>query len=84
MSRLQEFDIQRTLMPMSHASVSLSTINTSNASDPTAPSSNLRSYVALPRPGMNGNNRAMKANDEANPMSRTELSVLSGKNVIII
>lgn len=69
-------------MPMSHASLSLSTINTSNASDPAVPSSNLRSYVALPRPGMNANNRVIKSVDEANPMSRTELSVLSGKNVL--
>lgn len=79
-SRLQEFDIQRTLLPVSHASVPLSTVNASNANDPSVPSSNLRSYIALPRTGANGTNRIVKSIDETNPISRTELSVLSGKN----
>ncbi len=76
--RLQEFDIQRTLMPMSHASVALSTIN-NNPNDPTIPSSNLRSYVALSRPGANTTNRMPKSIDVTNPVSRQELSILSGQ-----
>jgi len=77
--RLQEVDIQRTLMPISHTSVPLSSMNSNNGGDPSVPSSNLRSYIALSRPGMNGNTRNGKAHDAINPISRTELSVLSGK-----
>ena len=73
-SRLQEIDIQRTLMPMSHTSVSLTD---TSGNDLTIPSSNLRSYVALSRPGVNGPNRNLKS-IETNPASRAELSVLSG------
>lgn len=80
-TRLQEFDIQRTLLPVSHASVPLSTASTVNANDPSVPANNLRSYIALPRTGANGNNRIIKSIDENNPISRTELSVLSGKSV---
>lgn len=79
LSRLQQVDIQRTLMPMSHASVPLSTVNSNNGNDPSIPSSNLRSYIALSRPAVNGNLRNIKSDDVTNPVSRIELSVLSGK-----
>ena len=82
--RLQEVDIQRTLIPMAHASVTLPAVSTSGGNDPTVPSSNLRSYVALPRPGMNGNNRNVKSIDVTNPVSRIELSVLSGTNDFLL
>jgi hypothetical protein len=81
--RLQEFDIRRTLMPMSHASVSLSTVNSNDGIDPSIPSSNLRSYVALSRPEVSGNNPNVKSTDVVNPVSRTELSVLSGKKYFL-
>ncbi len=63
-------------MPVSHASAPLST---NNANDPTIPSSNLRSYVPLARPGMNENDRMAKSVDVTHPVSRAELSILSGK-----
>ncbi|CAF1176649.1 unnamed protein product [Rotaria sordida] len=76
-SRLQEFDIQRTLMPMSHASVPLSSVNSNNGTDPSVPSVNLRSYVTLSRPGIGTNIRNEKTNDTIHPVSRTDLSTLS-------
>jgi hypothetical protein len=66
-------------MPIAHASVQLSSTNSNNGIDSSIPSSNLRSYVALPRPGMSGNMRNIKSDDSINPVSRTELSILSGK-----
>jgi hypothetical protein len=82
--RLQEVDIQRTLMPMSHTSVPLSSTNSNHGSDPSIPSSNLRSYVALSRPGITANMRNIKAHDTINPVSRIELSVLSGNILYFI
>jgi hypothetical protein len=79
-SRLQEFDIQRTLMPMSHSSAPLASINANNGIDPSVPSINLRSYVALSRPGMNGNARNGKANDIIHPVTRTDLSILTSNS----
>ncbi|CAF2135435.1 unnamed protein product [Rotaria magnacalcarata] len=76
-SRLQEFDIQRTLMPMSHASVTLSSVNANNGIDPTVPSGNLRSYVTLSRPGVSTNAREVKSVETGNPVSRADLSILS-------
>ncbi|CAF0725747.1 unnamed protein product [Rotaria sp. Silwood1] len=76
-TRLQEFDIQRTLMPMSHASVPLSSANSNNGTDPSIPSVNLRSYVTLSRPGVGGNIRNGKTNETIHPVSRTDLSTLS-------
>lgn len=63
---------------MSHASVPLSTINTNTTNDSTVAWGNLRSYVALARPGLNANNRMTKSTDVTNPVSRAELSILSG------
>ncbi|CAF4038343.1 unnamed protein product [Rotaria sp. Silwood2] len=77
MPRLQEFDIQRTLMPMSHASVPLASANTNNGTDPSVPSVNLRSYVTLSRPGIGGTVQNGKTNDTIHPVSRTDLSTLS-------
>jgi hypothetical protein len=76
-SRLQEFDIQRTLMPMSHSSAPLSTVHSNSGVDPSIPAINLRSYVALSRPGIGGNIRNGKSNEVIHPVSRTDLSVLS-------
>jgi hypothetical protein len=76
--RLQEFDIQRTLMPMSHASMPLSAVNSNNGIDSSVPSVNLRSYVALSRPGISPNIRNGKAGDVLNTVSREDFSALSG------
>ncbi|CAM2723662.1 unnamed protein product [Rotaria socialis] len=76
-SRLQEFDIQRTLMPMSHASATLSSVNANHGIDPTVPSVNLRSYVTLSRPGVSTNARDIKSIETGNPVSRADLSILS-------
>ena len=63
---------------MSHASVPLSLANSNNGNDPSVPSNNLRSYVTLSRPGVGGNVRNGKSNDVINPVSRTDLSAISG------
>ena len=80
-SRLQEFDIQRTLLPISHASVPLSS-NIANENDSSAASLHLRSYVPLSRPGMNGINPVTKSTDTTQSTSREGLSVLSSKTRI--
>lgn len=82
LTRLQELDIQRPLMPMTHASTSLPPAFTNNGVDPCVPSLNLRSYVALSRPGI-GTLRMGKSNEIMTPVSREGLSVLSGRFVWI-
>lgn len=77
MTRLQELDIQRPLMPMTHASTTLLPAFTNNGMDPCVPSLSLRSYVALSRPGIGGM-RMGKPNEVMTPVSREGLSVLSG------
>ena len=65
-------------MPMAHASVPLSTISSNSGIDPSVPSVNLRSYVTLSRPGVSTNARDVKSTDTGNPVSRADLSILSG------
>jgi hypothetical protein len=77
LTRLQELDIQRILMPMSQASTPLLPVFTNDIVDPTVPSLNLRSYVALSRPGIS-NIRLGKAIDVIHPVSREGLSAVSG------
>ncbi len=76
-TRLQELDIQRALMPVSHVASPLLSGFTNNGIDPCVPSLNLRSYVSLSRSGY-GNILMAKPNDIIAPASRERLSVLSG------
>ncbi len=76
-TRLQELDIQRALLPVSHATTPLLSAFVSNGIDPCIPSLNLRSYVALSRSGMN-NARMEKPNEIIRSVSRERLSALSG------
>lgn len=77
LGRLEELEIQRTLMPMSHTSTSLLSAFTNSAMEPYIPSMNLRSYVALSRPGI-GNVRRGQSNDVMTPISREGLSAMTG------
>jgi hypothetical protein len=77
LGRLQELEIQRTLMPISHTSTSLLSAFTNSTIEPYVPSMNLRSYVALSRPGI-GNVRRGQSNDLITPISREGLSAISG------
>lgn len=77
LTRLQELDIQRALLPMSHSNTRLLSAFTHNAIDPCVPSLNLRSYVTLSRPGVS-RIRIEKSNDIITPASREGLSALSG------
>ena len=77
MTRLQEIDIQRTLMPTSHASTTLLSAFSNDAVDPCVPSLNLRSYVALSRPNAS-NLRMEKSHEIISPLSREGFSVTSG------
>jgi hypothetical protein len=77
LTRLQELDIQRALMPVSHVTSPLLSGFKNNGIDPCVPSLNLRSYVSLSRPGF-GNILMAKPNDIIAPASRERLSVLSG------
>ncbi|CAF4385732.1 unnamed protein product [Rotaria sp. Silwood2] len=79
LTRLQEFDIQRALMPMTHASTSLLSAFTNNGIDPCVPSLNLRSYVALSRPGI-GNARTRKPSETLTRISREGLFTVSAKS----
>ncbi|CAF3083058.1 unnamed protein product [Rotaria socialis] len=79
LTRLQELDIQRSLMPMSHASTPLLSAFSKNGIDPCVPSLNLRSYVALTRPGI-GNDRIRKPTETIVRVSRESVSTLSGKS----
>jgi hypothetical protein len=63
-------------MPVSHVSTNLYSAFTNNVIDPCVPSLNLRTYVALSRPGV-GNVRLGKSNEVVNPVSREGLSALS-------
>ena len=76
--RLQELDIQRTLLPMSHSSVSISSANANNGADSSTPPINLRSYVPLSRSSVVGGVSNGKTNNAADPVSRTDYSTLSG------
>jgi hypothetical protein len=64
-------------MPVSHSSTTLLSTFTNNSIDPCVPSLNLRSYVALSRPGI-GSIRLGKPNEILNPVSRENISSLSG------
>ncbi|CAF1201089.1 unnamed protein product [Adineta ricciae] len=79
--RLQEYDIQRTLMPMSHVSTQLLSAYTNDSIDPCVPSLNLRSYLALSRPCV-GNIRSGKANEVIHTVSREAHSSVSGKRLV--
>lgn len=78
-SRLEEFDIQRTLLPISHASLPLSSTNQIHEQDSTVSSLHLRSYIPLTRPGAvpAGQMQVSKSTSEINPVSREEMSALS-------
>lgn len=81
MTRLEEFDIQRTLLPVSHASVPLSgAAGSSNDQESSVPSLNLRSYIPLTRPGVGGAIPLTKFTDESQTVSREGLSALSGRH----
>ncbi|CAF3428219.1 unnamed protein product [Rotaria sp. Silwood1] len=77
LTRLQECDVQRALMPMSHSSTPLLSAFTNDGIDPCVPSLNLRSYVALSRPGI-GNPRVRKPSETITRISRDSLSTMSG------
>ncbi|CAF1676263.1 unnamed protein product [Rotaria magnacalcarata] len=79
LTRLQELDIQRSLMPMSHASTPLLSAFTNKGIDPCVPSLNLRSYVALTRPGI-GHDRIRKPTETIVRVSRESVSTLSAKS----
>ncbi len=64
-------------MPMSHAATPLLSAFVNNGIDPCVPSLNLRSYVALSRPGIS-NVRMEKPNALIKPVSREGVSPLSG------
>ncbi|CAF1465380.1 unnamed protein product [Adineta steineri] len=64
---LQEYDIQRTLLPVSHTST-----NSNNGIDT---SSNLRTYVPLTRPNLSGNKKSNT--NVKNPVISTDVSSLS-------
>ncbi|UJR25758.1 hypothetical protein I4U23_007112 [Adineta vaga] len=72
--RLQEFDIQRTLLPVSHNSVSLATTNSNSGNDA---SGSLRTYVPLSRPNISGSRKSV---DLKNPILSTDISSLSVTN----
>ena len=81
MTRLQEYDIQRTLLPVSHASVPLSTVGSSGGDQESSVGSlNLRSYVPLTRSGTGATLPISKFPDESQTVSREGLSALSGKS----
>jgi hypothetical protein len=63
------------LMPMSHATTPLLSAFNNNVIDPFVPSVNLRSYVALSRPGII---RMEKPNETIRPGSREGPTALSG------
>jgi len=77
LTRLQQFDIQRTLIPISHVSAPLLSAFANNSIDPGVPSLNLRSYAAFSRPG-NGNVRMRKPNEIIHPVSRESFSTALG------
>ncbi|CAF1034542.1 unnamed protein product [Rotaria sordida] len=79
LSRLQEFDIQRALMPMSHVSTPLLSAFTNSGIDPCVPSLNLRSYVAVSRPGV-GNARMRKPSEAITRISREDRYTISAKS----
>ncbi|CAF4805741.1 unnamed protein product, partial [Rotaria sp. Silwood1] len=79
LTRLQECDVQRALMPMSHSSTPLLSAFTNDGIDPCVPSLNLRSYVALSRPGI-GNPRVRKPSETITRISRDSLSTMSAKS----
>ncbi|CAF3709521.1 unnamed protein product [Adineta steineri] len=79
MTKLQEYDIQRTMMPISHTSTPLLSAFANNSIDPCVPSLNLRSYLALQRPGVT-NSRTGKTTEVAHTVSREGASSVSGKN----
>ena len=74
---MQELDIQRALMPVSHPSTTLIPAFTNNVVDPASPSLNLRSYLAISRPGVD-NLRMGKMSEVAIPILRERHSTLSG------
>jgi hypothetical protein len=77
LTRLQQFDIQRTLIPISHVSAPLLSAFANNSIDPGVPSLNLRSYAAFSRPG-NGNVRMRQPNEMIHPVSRESHSTALG------
>ncbi|CAF4044319.1 unnamed protein product, partial [Adineta steineri] len=79
MTKLQEYDIQRTMMPISHTSTPLLSAFANNSIDPCVPSLNLRSYLALQRPGVT-NSRTGKTTEVAHTVSREGASSVLGKN----
>lgn len=76
---MQEIDIQRALLPVSHTNTPLLAVFNNNGVDPCVPSLNLRSYVALSRPGVELW-QTEKPNENVRSVSRERFSVYSGKS----
>lgn len=69
-SRLQELDLQRTMMPMAHTNTNLLSAFSRNPVEPLIPSLNLRSYVTFSRPGASRTSTRNKSTEILVPAAR--------------